>query len=228
MNDAEGSYSTEIITWLTSLRPQVASCRINTLGPHGTSSEHAAEFLAVEVRGQGLRCQIRLHCSFEVAAEDVSRLIPDNVRSVAVVANAYGFINRFYMNPRLTLIGTFNLRTPAYGLAARPGWMRAKGAVAMHPACEPLLEEFLQGDLEVAEVVAAASTSAAAKMVAEHRVPMALTNKTSVAEHGLVFVSSTRSFPMVWSVFGPENPLVGRSPADSSQPQLAGARLRAI
>lgn len=173
--------------------------RMATLGPEGTSSELAARNL-LELFGEGGSSgdAVRLYPSYEQAAEAVLA----GREAAVVVANAYTRINALYMNPALTLAGAFIMDTPCYGVAAcarSPLPLRVK--VATHPAPAALIGELLPPSFLLEEIVGVTSTSEAARMVAQRKVDLALTNESSARRHNLRFVSRTRPIRMLWSVF---------------------------
>lgn len=173
--------------------------RVATLGPQGTSSERAAyELLEVCEEYYGCIGEVALYPSFEEAAGSVMK----GESAAVVVANAYSEVNRLYMNPRFFLAGAFVLATPDYGLVVSgkvpiPLYV----SVATHPAPEALVGELAPSSFLVQQTLQAPSTSEAAKMVADGKVELALTNETSARAYGLRFVSDKRPIRMLWSVF---------------------------
>jgi ABC-type amino acid transport substrate-binding protein len=155
------------------------------------------------LQGQLLRrghesVQIGLCDQYEEAAD---RLLSGDCELV-VVANAYANIERFYMDPGLRLAAVFVKDTPHYGIAAVPGAsIGQKASVVTHPAPRALVQELLPERFDLAEVVFASSTSAAAEAVAKGEAPLALTTSLAARLHGLEFLSRTRPIRMVWSVF---------------------------
>ncbi|MEU6816842.1 prephenate dehydratase domain-containing protein [Streptomyces sp. NPDC046860] len=179
--------------------PLTAPLRITSLGPAGTSSEQACRALQSRLLQRGHESvRIDLCDRYEEAAD---RLV-SGAGELAVVANAYAGIERFYMDPALRLAAVFVKDTPHYGIAARPGAkIVGKASVVTHPAPRALIGELLPDRIDVAEVVFASSTSAAARSVAEGEVPLALTTAPAARLHGLEFLSRTRPIRMVWSAF---------------------------
>jgi len=145
----------------------------------------------------GLCGEVATYATFN----DAAGAVMDGSASAIVVANAFSGVNIYYMDARLVLAAVFIHPTPPYGLAGMPQVRPPQCCrIAVHPACMPLLEEMVPKTQSYEEVVAP-STSAAAMMVLNKEVDLALTNAEAVRELGLSFVSHTRPIQMVWSVF---------------------------
>ncbi|HEY6795195.1 MAG TPA: hypothetical protein VI248_11005 [Kineosporiaceae bacterium] len=170
---------------------------IGTLGPTGTSSEHAALALWRSLDREASVPVVRLFDTYEIAADALVRRRVSHI----VVANAYAEINRLYMSSELELAGAFVYDTPPYGVAAPPlTKIPARPVIASHPAPVPLLNELLLGQ-RTWEVVLVSSTSQAAAAAQRREVDLALTTQPAAAEHGLSFISSSRPIRMLWSIF---------------------------
>jgi hypothetical protein len=183
-----------IDTALTAGQPLHA---VGTLGPPGTSSELAAQYLWAG-HGGGRPPDIRLYHTYEAAG--------DSLRASAVshllVANAYAAINSFYMDPGLCLASAFLFDTPHYGIAVFPGHrIPAQASVSTHPAPAALVNELMPKPYSVGELHFANSTSAAAAHAREGQTDLALTTEPAVKAHALEFISRTRPIRMLWSVF---------------------------
>jgi len=85
------------------------------LGPEGTSSEAAAQYLISQLSDD--RVKYTLFSTYEEAYEDV--ISGDS--NVLIVANAYKGIDKFYMSTSVQFLLSFVFQTPLYGVAARPG-----------------------------------------------------------------------------------------------------------
>ncbi|MBA2442267.1 MAG: hypothetical protein H0V53_07680 [Rubrobacter sp.] len=173
--------------------------RMATLGPQGTSSERAAYEL-LEVCETDAACigEVSLYPSFEEAA----RSVMEGESAAVVVANAYSEVNALYMSPRFFLAGAFMSVTPDYGLVVSgKAPIPLCVSVATHPAPAALVGELAPPSLLVQQTLQASSTSEAAKMVADGKVDLALTNETSAREYSLRFISPKRPIRMLWSVF---------------------------
>ncbi|MFC0105626.1 hypothetical protein [Kibdelosporangium aridum] len=170
---------------------------VATLGPSGTSSELAAQYLCT-LLGDERPDAVVLHDSYEQAHADV--VAGRAVRMV--VANAYHRVNTFYMDQRLALESAFVLDTPEYGLAAdpsRPVPLHPK--VVTHPAPRDLIRQLTPPGYQAGAIVEVGSTSAAAVQVTAGSADLALTTAPAARLHGLRFVSTTRPIRMLWSVF---------------------------
>ncbi|MFI2612891.1 hypothetical protein [Kitasatospora sp. NPDC018619] len=178
--------------------------RVGTLGPQGTSSEQAAQFLWARLPGGGPERppQVRLYDSYERAGDALRR----GEVSHLVVANAYAAVNEFYMDTRIALAAAFIMETPEYGIA-RDGDHQVPPfpTVASHPAPVPLVGQLLPQPYRVGEITLMPSTSAAARAVRERGADLALTTAPAADRYGLQFISRTRTIQMVWSVFVPDD-----------------------
>ncbi len=174
---------------------------IATLGPAGTSSEHAAKsfinnfFPSVHTKGS-----IHLMSTFE---ECVSQVLESNIM-YAIVPHAYEGIKNFYMHPDLELIQLFRCDTPMYGLAVRPDFHFQAEAldshiVVSHPAPISLLKYYIGKDAIFKKVD---STSIAAELVRDKVYDFAITNEIAREKNQLKFVFQFKNIPMSWSVFG--------------------------
>ena len=83
-----------------------SSSQISTLGPSGTSSEHAARYFLKSFGTKSFgtdNCRILLYPSYRDAARSVSV----GESEYLVVANAFHGINDFYMDPVLSVHSVF-------------------------------------------------------------------------------------------------------------------------
>lgn len=175
---------------------------IATLGPEGTSSEQAANYLW-NARGPGGEPVVQLYDTYEEAGE----ALKTGLASHLVVANAYSAVNIFYMAPSLSLIIAFLFETPPYGLAtSNPAKVPREVRVASHPAPIPLIRELLPASYALAGILSADSTSAAAAKAQRMEIDLALTTQPAAAVHKLQFISKTRTISMLWSVFAVQKP----------------------
>jgi prephenate decarboxylase len=174
--------------------------RIGTLGPIGTSSEHAAKsFAGQHFQKTGLDCVICLHDTFEYCIEQLEKKELDYV----IVPHAYEHINKFYMMPNLNLMDIFRCDTPLYGLAVRKNFlyhesMLSDRTIVSHPAPISLVKYFLNKDVDFSLVN---STSIAAQLVENNTYDLAITNDVARAKSDLDFVLKFKSIPMSWSLF---------------------------
>lgn len=173
---------------------------VATLGPAGTSSEASGRHLldwATPNLGT-TSASVQLHRSYEDAAQAVL----SGAATHLLVANAYGHISRFYMDPNLAIAAAYLFNTPHYGLAKMRGaQIPSRFDVATHPSPVPLIEELLPEGMAVSEVVHMSSTSAAAAAVAADNIAVALTTDVAAAIYDLEFISTTRPIEMLWTVF---------------------------
>jgi ABC-type amino acid transport substrate-binding protein len=175
-----------------------AGNKIATLGPDGTSSAAAANYLVRDIADIG----VELFASYELAAASVV----DGSTDFLIVANAYAEINRFYISADLVPVGAFPMATPPYGIATDRGCVRdlKSGLLATHPAPMHLAQNWMDEIGASLEIVLAPSTSAAAEMVRSGRAAACITNDNARMAAKLDFVSSVRPIRMIWTVFASE------------------------
>lgn len=191
---------------------------IVTLGPAGTSSFQAANFL-----GDLLKAGVMLYPTYEAAAQAVEQE-PKN--RALLVANAYAEVNRFYISALLRPAGAFFYNTPAYVVAAtNPDILnKPQIKVASHPAPSHLVGDTIQhADISI---ISADSTHIAAEMTAEGQVDACLTTQIAAEMLNLCVLSvAFPTIPMLWTVFiskehsswtsNPLSPCQMTSPPDS-------------
>jgi len=197
--------------WLRSLE-SVNS--IATLGPKGTSSEAAAEFLA-SLMGRNL--EIKLFDSFEQACSHTEQYN----HSVLLVANAYRDVDYFYMNPCINLAGSFHYSPPYYYIccesvekACHRLKLKKRITIATHRAPSSRLHDMIESlkksgwefDLSRTEIVYTESTSEAAKAVKNGISDFCLINEYAADLYQLDVISNPLIIEMVWTVFVKTNP----------------------
>lgn len=180
--------------------PVSNSLIMGTLGPKGTSSEHTSDYLAIQLKEQGIYLSVKLFDDFLLVKE---ALLQEQI-DWALVPHAYDKINEFYMEPSLILGFIFIHSTPAYGLAKKKDQaFNLEGAtIVSHPAPLPLLPKLLpdSANKEI-QVILANSTSAAAILVEQGLADFAITNEHAAKAHGLEFVSMYGEITMSWAIF---------------------------
>lgn len=181
--------------------------QIATLGPKGTSSEAAAQYVLAGIQesaADSVGCA--LFATFEQAFEDMRRGASD----LFLVANAYDKVNHFYMSAHAALLFSFIHATPLYGIAKRKGRAlrrERKLVIATHPAPVSLIPEFLR-DLPLDfEVLLTDSTTAAARKVQNDEVALCVTTAPATELYELEFITPTRPIHMTWSLFAPKEKL---------------------
>lgn len=178
---------------------------LGTLGPSGTSSEEALNYVIDQLKQQKINTLVKLFDDFTLLRE----ALQTNQVDLALVPHAYHKINDFYMEPDLDLGLIFTYPTPVYGLAQRKDAEFDKSeslnecTIVTHPAPLPLLSRLLttnQNQQDV-KVELANSTSAAALQVQQGLAQLAITNEKACKSHDLEFISIYGTIPMSWSVF---------------------------
>jgi hypothetical protein len=192
-------------TWPRFIEPAGAGAvRIATLGPPGTSSGDAANYLADKLRAEGAStADVDLYPSFGDAVEAALGGLADLV----VIADAYGGIGETYTRPDVTVVGMYFHLTPDYGLATRRGeQVSGPQIVPSHPAPIPLLAHLDTYPITVSRIERVAGPRDAARLVADGGFDVALTHRRAVEEFGLDFVSATHPIRTSWAVFAPRSP----------------------
>ncbi|MEV0126403.1 hypothetical protein AB0I16_33470 [Streptomyces sp. NPDC050703] len=184
---------------LTGLWAERPGGSLGTLGPAGTSSHLAADFLAERY---GLR--VELMPTFD---EVLSGLLAKSF-DFALVPSAYQGLTRFHWHRDLRLRAFFPQATPEYGIAERPdaGPPGGTGPVAVAAMWEVrwIYSEVVPAALRGREVrwVDAASTQHAAELLRDGEADLALTNAPGVRGHGLRWVSTRPGAEIIWTLFG--------------------------
>ncbi|MER7753304.1 hypothetical protein [Kitasatospora sp. NPDC097643] len=172
---------------------------LGTLGPLGTSSHLAANFLAER---HGLR--VELFASFDqVLAELVERRV-----EFALVPSAYKGLTSFHWHRDLRLSAYFSQATPEYGIAApkEDGAPDGAGPVEVAAMWEVrrIYAEVAPPALSGREVrwVDATSTQHAAELLADGHADLAVTNAPGVRAHNLHWVATRPGAEILWTLFG--------------------------
>ncbi|NEO40837.1 MAG: LysR family transcriptional regulator [Moorea sp. SIOASIH] len=174
---------------------------VGTLGPAGTSSEEALEYVVEQLQLEELSITTKLFDNFSQLKE---ALVSEDV-NLALVPHAYHNINDFYMEPSFELSFIFIYPTPSYGLAKKPinQFDINKCTILTHPAPLPLLS-YLLPDYEQQKSIKVKlvdSTSVAAKEVSEGLAELAITNEKAADKYGLEFIKTYGKIKMSWSIF---------------------------
>ncbi|MFM0324087.1 hypothetical protein [Caballeronia glebae] len=163
---------------------------VATLGPAGTSSEYV---------GHRISRDVELFPTYEQAEACTHR---QDREAVLLVANAYQYINRFYISTRTKPVAAFFCDTPSYVLASKAVRLEdipSRPRISSHRAPAHLLEQiFPQPQFTFVE---ADSTSAAARMAAESVVDACITTKIACDREGLNTLYNSGTIPMLWTIF---------------------------
>jgi bacilysin biosynthesis protein BacA len=173
---------------------------VGTLGPSGTSSEEALNYIKQQIQAKQINISVKLFDNFLALRE----ALQNNQVDLALVPHAYDKINEFYMEPNFDLGFIFVYPTPVYGLAKKKDReIKFTGSkVVTHPAPLPLLSQLLPGHSQQEITVELAnSTSAAAQQVHQGLADLAITNEKARQSYDLEFVATYGTIPMSWSVF---------------------------
>jgi hypothetical protein len=174
-----------------------------TLGPAETSSCHAARYFSAHA-GElcpGIPYQLEWRTSFD----DVYAAFKTGTGGLLLVPNAYEGITDMYWDPEIRFLYCFYCDTPPYGLAVRSRQALDKPVVtlatcpAVRTLGKALGQQLLAG--RSVEIVTVASTTAAARAVADGAADLAMTNVPGGTRHQLEFVTPVGAVMMLWSLF---------------------------
>ena len=170
---------------------------LGTLGPAGTSSHLAAEFLAAEYQ-----LSVVLFPSFG----QIRPALLSGAVDAALVPSAYSGLTRFHWDRELRLLGFFTRPTPDYGIACRTDGFAPDGPLRVAAMWEvrPIYQELMTAELRPREVVwvDAGSTQEGAEILAAGGSDLAVTNDPGVLTNGLRWVASRHGAEIVWTLFG--------------------------
>jgi len=187
-----------------SINKYINNIKLATLGPNGTSSEYVALQLFKKICSKPI--DIKLFDTHEKAFDDVKT----DKSNIFLVANAYQYINNFYMDNEIMLIATFIHKTPSYGIATRKNYdtdlIKKLKFIRIISHSVPIKKlDFLNDGIfknKRFDIQLCNSTSDAAKNVMNKKQDFCLTNLKSVEIYNLKFVSKVTKISMVWSIFG--------------------------
>nr|WTA65948.1 prephenate dehydratase [Micromonospora sp. NBC_00855] len=176
--------------------------RLSTLGPAGTSSEHAAGHLRERLLAAGYPGpEVALHPTFGAVLDSVT----GGRSEVALVPSAYRDATAFHWHPALRLLFHFAHPTPAYGLAARQGQApdrtrlristMSEVSVLYPELCPPALRD------RAVDWVPARSTMDAAQVLSRGDADLALTNDHGRHAHDLHWLARRPGAQIVWLLF---------------------------
>lgn len=183
--------------------------KIATLGPSGTSSESAAQYMQTLL---GRKLDIHLFDSFELA----SRYTEDRSDCALLVANAYRDADYFYMNPKTSLLGSFFFRTPDYFICCKDKEelknklnLKKRISIVTHKAPSSRIKDLIISarnngfnfDLNNIEIEYTDATSKGAEEVSRNAFDCCLTNKSAANKYLLDVVSLPLVIEMTWAVF---------------------------
>lgn len=180
-----------------------STIKIATLGPKGTSSEAATQYLISQLSDK--RREYTLFPTYEEAFEDLL----SGHSNLLIVANAYKGIDKFYMSTEIRFLLSFVFQTPLYGVAANSGNLGLDNRslkIATHHAPSSLIPWFLPDITNKYEIIHTQSTSEAALKVHKGEADLCVTTANACRMYELEFISRTRPIVMLWSVFVPKSP----------------------
>ena len=187
--------------WVENLK-SVAEVTIGTLGPKGTTSEMTSFSLIVALRQSGVNnVNTKLYENFAM----VTKALFNREVDVILIPNAYDRISDIYWDPRIKIDVYFQHVTPKYGLYARHSDITTKRdtILSVMPACTSIIDHLQQTNSESKSqfVQITSSTEEAARLVAEGKADIAITNELCAKKYGLVSLASEYHVEMLWTVF---------------------------
>ncbi len=201
MRTFDDAYTRTLDRFRTVLRDR-GELTLSTLGPAGTSSDHAAGFLRDRLRDAGsASLTIELHPTFD----QVMAQVTGGGTPLALVPSAYRDATAFHWHPKLRLLFHFAYATPTYGLAARQGEAPDRTPIRISSMSEVsvLYPELCPPALRGREVdwIPARSTMDAAGVLARGGADLALTNDNGRDAHDLYWLSRRPGAQIVWLLF---------------------------
>lgn len=183
---------------------------LGTLGPSGTSSHLAADFLA-----ERYPIAVRLYPAFD---EVLNALLQGEV-DIVLVPSAYSGLTSFHWHRELELLGFFPRATPDYGIASRTDGFGDKPELRVSAMWEVrrIYDEVVPDDLRERPItwVDAESTQQAAEILATGGSDLAVTNGPGVRAHHLRWIAARPGAEILWTVFGPRTqPLAPSAPLE--------------
>lgn len=179
---------------------KISKVKVGTLGPEGTSSHFALDYLLGNEVFKNKNVEIKLWDDFEI----VNTNLLNGEIDLMLVPNAYENITKMYWNIDLKNVLSFVLQTPGYGLAISNDVDSCKSNIKIG-VCNPvkcLVDGYCkQLGIEEYDVISAKSTMDAARMCSESLVDYAVTNATSVSRMNLKFITDCFSAEVVWTLF---------------------------
>jgi hypothetical protein len=188
-------------SWARLQRRFLSGARLVTLGPKGTSSHEAAEFLMTCGVPGFSEANLQMRSTFQ----EILDVVTSDPSQVALVPSACREATLFHWHSRLRLLFHFVRSTPDYGIAAQPGRL-PDGDLRLATMAEvsSLYAELDPPGLQERRVhlVDARSTHHAARLVTAGRADLAITNESSKTDAGLAWVARRQGAAIVWLLFG--------------------------
>lgn len=179
---------------------------IGTLGPHGTSSHRAINFILPYFKNENMECDcsIKLQNNFNGVFHDLDKEHID----YALVPTAYERVTDFFWYDKFQNVLNFIYETPPYGLVCRGDFDHENPPetvrIATCRAVENMLDYFYFSPYRNCEVVEVSSTTQAVMALLENKADVCITNQTSYDLHkdqGIRFISEKFKADIVWSLF---------------------------
>lgn len=174
---------------------------IVTLGPKKTSSYYVSQkFLNNNI----LSCKdIITKNNFD----DVHKYLCENIKSLAIIPNAWLGINNFYIHKDLELVSSFLCDTMPYYFAGKLQSIeeyKSPLKISTHPAPSIMIESFLSKKTKH-ETIFTESTELAAQMIVNNKADICLSNELAIKDSNLNQLSPSFKISMLWSVFKNKN-----------------------
>ena len=181
---------------------------IGTLGPVGTSSYNALQYLTEQLTNfkRNIVFENKLYDNFD----EVLIAIISKDMDFALIPSAYRDITKYFWNPTLKNAFTFIYPTPKYGIVSKTDYVYIENSPVRIAVCEPVecLIDTMWSKENVGKSfvkIITPSTTKALEAVIEGNADLAITNETSFAKysstHEIKFISDCFDSQMVWCLF---------------------------
>lgn len=180
---------------------------VGTLGPDGTSSEIAVQYLIRTFEKTNPKCRylIKLYNTFDEVYEAMRNYKID----YALIPAAYEKISEFFWCPEFRPVLSFIYDTPKYGIVRKKNrsykhkkCIKLATCPAAHMVFDYLMKDIKQ-ECEI-HVITTNSTVESAALVMESKADFGVTNESSYKKYGdgeMEFITNTYSSRMIWTLF---------------------------
>jgi hypothetical protein len=192
------SFSSELSLRQGILATAFSGALVATLGPEGTSSETAVNFLS------GLT---GVHPLLLDTFDEVLDAVVSGRSDAALVPSAYNGVKKFHWHKDLRLMGFFPLPTPEYGIAAPAHYVPPADRQGIRVASmwqvrrifhDVAPESLVDQDIDWID---ADSTQHAAEIAAAGKADVAVTNLHGMSRHDLKWLKVRPGVDIVWMLF---------------------------
>jgi hypothetical protein len=184
---------------------------IGTLGPNGTSSELATEYLISSIKSYNTetKCKTYLLNNFKLVFDALN----DELINYALIPTAYEHVTDFFWNKDFENNLNFIFPTPQYGMVCKGNFkpiLDSKVKIACGPGVENIIPYLSDGIIKSSEFEKVKTNSSTESIISviNGSADIAITNQTSFdlyAYEDIKFVSKKYNANIVWSLFKKTN-----------------------